>query len=78
MQASFHLKEEIYKKIQNKSLETGIKSDDLVNEILNQGLENYPNTIKLSDKFHELWGICEQGEEDNIIEVRDKIREKNF
>lgn len=78
MQASFHLKEEIYKKLQNKSLETGIKSDDLVNEILNQGLENYPNTIKLSDKFHELRGICEQGEEDNIIEVRDKIREKNF
>ena len=78
MEARFHLKEEIYKKLQNKSLETGIKSDDIVNEILNQGLENYSNKIKLSDKFHELRGICEQGKEDNIIEVRDKIREKNF
>jgi len=78
MQANFHLEEEIFEKLQNKSRETGIESDVLLNEILNSGLDNYPNTIKLSDKFHKLRGICQSGEEEHIIELRDKIRERKL
>ena len=32
MQANFHLKDEIFEKLQNKSRETGIDSDELLNE----------------------------------------------
>ena len=78
MQASFYLKDDIFKKLQNKSRETGIGTDDLVNEILDNGLDNYSNKIRLSDKFQNLRGICIQGEEDSVIEVRDKIRERKL
>lgn len=78
MQASFYLKEEIFKKLQNKSHETGIGTDEIVNEILNQGLDNYPNMIRLSDKFQELRGICEPDGEEDILELRDKIRERKL
>ena len=78
MQANFHLKDEIFEKLQNKSLETGIDSDELLNEILNQGLDNYPNMIKLSDKFQNLRGICESGNEETILEVRENIRERRI
>ncbi|MBO6275669.1 MAG: hypothetical protein J6M91_09095 [Methanobrevibacter sp.] len=78
MQANFHLKDEIFEKLQNKSRETGIDSDELLNEILNQGLDNYPNMIKLSDKFQNLRGICESGNEESILEVRENLRERRI
>ena len=78
MQANFHLKDEIFEKLQNKSRETGIDSDELLNEILNQGLDNYPNMIKLSDKFQNLRGICESGNEESILEVRENVRERRI
>ena len=78
MQASFYLKDEIFRKLENKSRETGIETDELVNEILNQGLDNYPNMIRLSDKFQNLRGICEVGDEDSTIELRDMIRERKL
>jgi len=78
MQANFHLKDEIFEKLQNKSRETGIDSDELLNEILNQGLDNYPDMIKLSDKFQNLRGICESGNEESILEVRENLRERRI
>lgn len=78
MQANFHLKDEIFEKLQNKSRETGIDSDELLNEILNHGLDNYPNMIKLSDKFQNLRGICESGNEESILEVRENLRERRI
>lgn len=78
MRITFYLKDEIFEKLQNKSRETGIESDELVNEILNQGLDNYPNMIKLSDKFQNLRGICESRSEDAILEVRENIRERKI
>ncbi len=61
MRITFYLKDEIFEKLQNKSCETVIEFDELINEILNQGLNNYPNMIKLSDKFQSLRGICKLG-----------------
>ena len=78
MQANFHLKEEIFEKLQNKSRETGIDSNEILNEILNQGLDNYPNMIKLSDKFQNLRGICESGNEETILEVKENLRERRI
>ena len=78
MQANFHLKDEIFEKLQNKSHETGIDSDELLNEILNQGLDKYPNMIKLSDKFQNLRGICESRNEETILEVRENLRERRI
>ena len=78
MQANFHLKDEIIEKLQNKSRETGIDSDEILNEILNQGLDNYPNMIKLSNKFQNLKGICESGNEETILEVKENLRERKI
>ena len=78
MQPKIILNDDILKKIQNKSIETGIGTNKIINDVLNQGIENYPNSIKLSNKFEELRGICEPSEEDDIIELRNKIRERKF
>lgn len=75
MQSTIDLKDEIFKKLQNKSQETGVDPDTIINEILNESLDNYP-MVKLADDFKELIDICDYPEQTDAVELKQLSWEK--
>ena len=79
MQASINLKDEIFKKLESKSRETGVACDDIVNEILNVGLDTYPGElVRLADSFEGLVDICDYPEPTDAVELKHMSREKQL
>ena len=78
MQYSVNLNEDILKKLKHKSHETGIKPDDIINEILSEGLDNYHNTVRLADSFKELVDICDYSEPTDAVGLKQLVRERRL
>ena len=61
-----------------KSRETGVNPEDIANEILSEGLDNYSNHVKLADSFKDLVDICDYNEPSDAVELKQLTRERRL
>ena len=76
MESTIELKD-IFKRLQVKSREIGVNPEIIVNEILDEGLDNY-NMVRLADVFHELVDICDYPEVTDAVELKHMVRERRL
>ena len=78
MESEIKLTKNLTNILHQRSNETGVPIDDLLNEIIINEIDNYPKKmVKLSDIFSDLNGIIDC-EETNAIDLRDKARERRL
>ena len=78
MQFNIILKEEIFKKLQDKSEKIGINPEELANDLLEESLNSTPKMVRLADSFEELIGICDYPESTNANELKQLSRERRL